>query len=335
MDALERAWFPVSWSRDLGRKPRAVTVLDRRLVLFRGRNGVPAAIENRCPHRGVELSNGRAADGGIRCPYHGWLFNENGTCVEVPSRLSAERLPTIRIPSTRTYESGGAVWVTLSDEPHEDRPEPWQFPHHRAFYVDEEIDCDYIRVMENLVDASHAAFLHAGLLRGAPKTEVVARVRETERGVHIRTDGEKAAGSLLYKLLRRGADVVHTEEFVGPHIVKLVYVSGGSHSTSQFVAVPTSQTTTRLFARITLRIPGLTALAFPVVRTAIRRIIRQDIGIMAEMARGDQLFPGRRIASVRADTPSVWLGRAAGDFRKNGPRPAGAEQRDTTVSYKL
>jgi phenylpropionate dioxygenase-like ring-hydroxylating dioxygenase large terminal subunit len=335
METLERSWFPVAWSRDLRRKPQRCTVLDRQFVLFRTRDGSAAALENRCPHRGVELSTGRAVDGGLRCRYHGWLFDGSGRCTQVPSQLPAERTPNVRVPALRTHESDGAVWVTLAPEPYQPEPEPWQFPDHRAFLVDVEIDCDYVRVMENLVDASHAAFLHAGLLRGTPKTEVCAQVKQTPRGVHVRTDGEKARGSLLYRVAgQRGGDVLHTEEFVAPNIVKLVYVSGPAHSTSQFVVVPTAETRTRLFGRVTVRVPGLTAAVFPVVRAAIRRIIRQDVAIMEDMAATERLFPGRRTTSVRGDTPSVWLARAAEDFHKNGPHPVERPQ-STAVHYKL
>ena len=335
METLERSWFPVAWSRDLRRRPRRVTLLDRQFVVFRTRRGTPAVLENRCPHRGVDLSAGRVDHRGIRCRYHGWQFDETGRCTDVPSRLEAERTPNVRVPALPVHESAGAVWATLSAEPYRPEPEPWQFPDHRAFLVDVEIDCDYVRVMENLVDASHAAFLHRGLLRGMPKTEVQAQVEQTATGVHIRTDGETARGSLLYRLVaRRDADIVHTEDFVAPNIVKLVYISGPAHSTSQFVAVPMTESRTRLFGRVTVRMPGLTPVVFPVVQAAIRRIIRQDVSIMEDMAATERLFPGRRTTAVRADTPSVWLSRAADDFRKNGPVPLERAQ-TATVRYKL
>ena len=335
METLERSWFPVAWSRDLRRTPRRVTLLDRQFVAFRTRHGTPAVLENRCPHRGVELATGRVDDGGIRCRYHGWRYDTSGRCTDVPSRINAERTPNVSVPALTVHESGGAVWATLSAEPYRAEPEPWQFPDHRAFLVDVEIDCGYLRVMENLVDASHAAFLHPGLLRGMPKTEVHATVEQTPTGVHIRTDGEKARGSLLYRVAaRRDAEILHTEEFVAPNIVKLVYVSGPAHSTSQFVAVPMTESRTRLFGRVTARVPGLTPVVFPVVRAAISRIIRQDVAIMEDMAGTERVFPGRRTTAVRADTPSVWLVRAAEDFRKNGPQPLEHPQA-TAVSYKL
>jgi phenylpropionate dioxygenase-like ring-hydroxylating dioxygenase large terminal subunit len=339
MDPLEHAWMSAAWSRDLKKKPLPIEILGRRFMIYRGRDGKPVAIENRCPHRGVELANGWITDGGIRCPYHGWLFDAAGRCVDIPSRSAsqqADQLPDISVPALRVHESDGMVWVAFR-EPYQPEPEPWQFPRHRAFLVDVTIDCDYVRVMENLVDASHAAFLHAGLLRAMPKTEVAVQVDETERGVHIRTDGEKAQGSLLYRLSGgKGADVLHTEEFVEPNIVKLVYDVGSSHSSSQFVAVPVDEHRTRLFARVTARVPGFTAIAFPAVELAIRRIIKQDVAIMEDMARNERFFPGKMCTSVRADTPSIWLARAAEEFRKNGPRAgAGAESRSTTVGYKL
>lgn len=74
----------------------------------------------------------------------------------------------------------------------------------------------------------------------------------------------------------------------------------------------------------------------PVVRATIRRIIRQDVAIMENMTRTERLFPGRRINSVRADTPSIWLGRAAEEYRKNGPKPAtDGEPAAISVTYRL
>lgn len=339
MDHLKRCWMPAALSKDLKNKPRPITILGHRFVIYRGKKGVPAVLENRCPHRGVELTNGRVVEGGLRCPYHGWLFDRDGRCTDIPSRSAeqqGDRLPDISIAAPRVHESDGMVWVAL-EEPYQPEPEPWQYPDHRGFFIDEDIDCDYHRVMANLVDASHAAFLHAGLLRGMPKTEVVAHVKETDRGIHIKTDGEKAQGSFLYRLFgRKNADVIHTEEFVEPNIVKLIYFTGAAYSTSQFIAVPVEENRTRLFGRITAKVPGLTALAFPVVKATIKRIIKQDVAIMEDMARTERNFPGAKITSVRADTPSIWLTRAAEEFEKNGPRPSeNPEKRNTTVSYKL
>src|SRR5262245_16386898 len=68
-------WYPVLFGRDLGRKPRAVTLCGERLVLVRDRGRV-YALHNRCPHRGVPLSSGRRECAGtITCIYHGWTYD--------------------------------------------------------------------------------------------------------------------------------------------------------------------------------------------------------------------------------------------------------------------
>ncbi|MBT5886175.1 MAG: Rieske 2Fe-2S domain-containing protein, partial [Acidiferrobacteraceae bacterium] len=83
---LRRYWQPVALSEELvGERPlTAVTLLGERLVLFRDERGSLGLIDRQCPHRGADLCFGRLEDGGLRCPFHGWLFDTNGHCMEQP-----------------------------------------------------------------------------------------------------------------------------------------------------------------------------------------------------------------------------------------------------------
>src|SRR5688500_4550301 len=79
-----RWWYPACRSSDLGRTPVAISLMDTPLVVFRGADG-PAVFVDRCPHRNYPLSQGRiTADGTLECGYHGWRFDNCGTCVAVP-----------------------------------------------------------------------------------------------------------------------------------------------------------------------------------------------------------------------------------------------------------
>src|ERR1700761_5659403 len=87
---MRRYWQPVALAEELDAEtPIPVRVMGENLVLYRQPNGRPALMERRCPHRGMDLSYGRLEEGGLRCLYHGWLFNPNGQCLEQPNEPAA------------------------------------------------------------------------------------------------------------------------------------------------------------------------------------------------------------------------------------------------------
>src|SRR5437764_9845534 len=85
-ELLRRYWQPAALSEELpvGGAPIPVRLLGEDLVLFRDEQGRPGLLGLHCSHRGCDLSYGRLEDGGLRCVYHGWLYNVNGDCLEQP-----------------------------------------------------------------------------------------------------------------------------------------------------------------------------------------------------------------------------------------------------------
>ena len=105
-------WFPVAWSHEIERKPRACRLSGRPLVIYRTEEGSVVAFDDRCPHRHAPLSQGKLIEGALQCPYHGWSFDQAGQCVRIPASLaqeSIERAPPLT--SWRVYEGMGLVWV--------------------------------------------------------------------------------------------------------------------------------------------------------------------------------------------------------------------------------
>src|SRR5690606_21317765 len=84
---LRRYWQPVALAEELdGPRPvKAVRLLGQDLVLFRDDNGKLGLLDRDCPHRGADLAFGRLEDGGLRCAFHGWLFDVEGKCLETPA----------------------------------------------------------------------------------------------------------------------------------------------------------------------------------------------------------------------------------------------------------
>jgi phenylpropionate dioxygenase-like ring-hydroxylating dioxygenase large terminal subunit len=83
-ELLRRYWHPVGLSSEATERPRAVRMLGEDLILYRDRSGTPGLLTPRCCHRGTSLLYGKVEDEGIRCCYHGWLFDAHGLCLDQP-----------------------------------------------------------------------------------------------------------------------------------------------------------------------------------------------------------------------------------------------------------
>ena len=121
-ELLRRYWHPVGMSADAGATPRPVKILGEELILFRDGNRRPGLGYPRCCHRGTTLYYGKIESQGIRCCYHGWLFDVEGKCLEMP----AEPNPTgaqcqrVRQPWYPVEERYGLVFAYLG--PPEKKP---------------------------------------------------------------------------------------------------------------------------------------------------------------------------------------------------------------------
>ena len=120
---LRRYWMPVGTTAELYDIPQAVQVLGEELVLFRDGEGRPGLLGRACAHRGASLEYGDIEDTGIRCPYHGWLYDVSGNCLEQPSEKNGKEFcAKIRQISYPVRELGGLIFAYLG--PDRDNPPP-------------------------------------------------------------------------------------------------------------------------------------------------------------------------------------------------------------------
>ena len=95
-EMFRRYWLPVLRSDELPENdcpPVRVQILSERLIAFRDSDGQLGLIDEFCAHRGISLWFGRNEEGGLRCPYHGWKYDVNGNCTEIPSEPEESGLP--------------------------------------------------------------------------------------------------------------------------------------------------------------------------------------------------------------------------------------------------
>jgi phthalate 4,5-dioxygenase oxygenase subunit len=172
---MRRFWTPVMLESELGgpdSPPVRVKVLGESLVAFRDTDGRIGLLAAYCPHRRANLFWGRNEQSGLRCVYHGWKFDVDGRCVDLPNCPEGETLKhrvTTNAYPTQTH--AGIVWAYLG--PAQQQP---PFPNIEIFdlprdqYVVQKIECagNYLDHMEGDVDSSHTSILHSRLDGAAP-----------------------------------------------------------------------------------------------------------------------------------------------------------------------
>ncbi len=160
---LKRFWYPALSIQALKEGPQSFELLGQKIVLWLNETGEPIALEDRCPHRSVPLSNdGAVVNGTIRCGYHGWRFNAQGDCTLIPQSPDLVPSKRCRVESYRCTERYGYVWVCLGDPlaeiPH--IPEAFDPTYRMVLEYAEVWNCNTFRVTENALDISHVSFVH-------------------------------------------------------------------------------------------------------------------------------------------------------------------------------
>ncbi len=113
-ELLRRYWQPVCTSDELRDLPKKVKLLCKELVVFRDKRGRVGALEPHCSHRGTSLEWGRVEGEGLRCCYHGWLYDTRGQCIDMPRETEEfRRRMDVCHPAYPTTEYGGLVFVYM------------------------------------------------------------------------------------------------------------------------------------------------------------------------------------------------------------------------------
>jgi phenylpropionate dioxygenase-like ring-hydroxylating dioxygenase large terminal subunit len=176
--AFRRFWLPALLSEELPHPdcdPRRVQLLGEDFVAFRDSEGKVGLLNEYCPHRNASLALGRVEAGGIRCIYHGWKFAADGTVLDTPNLADPLFKHRFKACAYPVREAGGLVWVYLG--PKEQQPEfpKWPFfdvPDANRLAVYPVISCNYVQVMEGLIDSSHLSTLHTSPLKTTGGSEL-------------------------------------------------------------------------------------------------------------------------------------------------------------------
>ena len=158
-------WQPAALVDELaGERPvRAVKLLGQQFVLFKDAQGRYGLLDRDCPHRGADLAFGRLEHGGLRCSFHGWLFDVDGQCLETPAEPAGSPLcKNVKQRSYPVVEKGGILWAWLGEGAAPAFPDLDCFtaPDTYTFAFKGLIECNWLQALEVGIDPAHASFLH-------------------------------------------------------------------------------------------------------------------------------------------------------------------------------
>ena len=183
-------WQPALLTEELdGERPvKAIKLMCEELVVFRDEEGKYGVIGRHCAHRGADMCYGRVENGGIRCPFHGWLFDTNGNCLEQPAEPEGSLFHTkVKQRSYPCKERNGIIFAYLGVG------EPPAFPGLDCFLAPAEYcfsfkglwECNWLQALEVGIDPAHASFLHRFFEDDDPKDSYGKQFRDNAADTDI------------------------------------------------------------------------------------------------------------------------------------------------------
>ncbi len=165
-EVMRRYWVPALMSNEIPEPdcpPVRVQILGEKLVAFRDTAGRIGLVDEFCPHRLTSLFLGRNEEHGLRCVYHGWKYDVNGSCLDMMNEPEgSDYKDKIRTTAYPTYEVGGLVWAYMGPQPAPLLP-PWDLfvmPNAIRQIGISELACNWLQCHENTGDPTHSAYRH-------------------------------------------------------------------------------------------------------------------------------------------------------------------------------
>ncbi|MBM2810388.1 MAG: Rieske (2Fe-2S) protein [Chloroflexi bacterium] len=257
-ELLRRYWHPVAASAQLqGPGTRLVKLLGETLVLYRDQQDRLGLVGAHCAHRSAGLLYGVPEQEGLRCSYHGWMYDSSGQCIAQPFEQTVDPSSTyherIRIPAYPVQELGGVIFAYLGPSPAPLLPR-WDM------FLDDEvakdvgigiIPCNWLQVMENSADPQHSEWLHTHL-----DNYVAERVGHPEwvrrQLVHVDVGFDRSEYGITKRRQRGGVTKEHEMWALGhPLVFPLGEKAGNTTHTIFFMRVPVDDTHTMEFSYCT------------------------------------------------------------------------------------
>jgi len=192
---MRRYWIPALLSSELPTAdcpPVRVKLLGERLVAIRDTTGRIGLLDEFCAHRGTSLFLGRNEEGGLRCVYHGWKYDVEGKCVDMPCEMpETDFKDKIQLKSYPVEEFGGIVWAYMGSKektPSLPKLEWTRVPATHRHVGKTWEDCNWLQALEGGLDTAHISFLHQGLPPAARTSDRAKQYRVRSQAPKIEVE---------------------------------------------------------------------------------------------------------------------------------------------------
>ncbi len=299
LESLRGHWFVACLATEVVGRPLARTVLSVPIVLFRSAGKIVALVD-RCPHRNAALSQGRVTGGLIECPYHGWSFDGSGVCRRIPGMAGECEHRHQGAEAVGVIEREGLVWVNVSGATDASLELP---PNRHVALGDSRFDtflwaataqCALVDGLENLLDACHPHFAHAGLVRRAQKRRTVdVSVRRDTDGVEA-IYHENARPDGIIPRLMEGQRLSSVGRFFPPGTAQLEYRGpAGPRFLLTSMFTPCDERSVLIHSAIaTPRKIAPAWLKKMILRGVFGRVLRQDQDVLRQQQANIDRFGG-------------------------------------------
>lgn len=322
---LERFWHPVAFVDEVtDTSPHRVELLGRRWVLVRRPTGELGAFHDECPHRRASLATGCVVDGTLQCPYHGWRFAFDGSCVEIPA-TGGGRIPQRAnlYPAHAVQEHAGLIWIAV-DEPLVGLPEwpEWDQPDWDTWYLDRRNTTASAGLLtENFLDATHFAFVHRSTFGADSPSVGVTRMKRsgwTMEAGFDQTTWQPGLGAT-------SAEV--TTQLTGPFCVRITIAAPGGSRSFTFFLQPAAEHQTRLFLGVGASDTAGDAQLIEEESAFNDRVYDEDLAVLEEFADPRLPLDLRMEVHTSADSHLVEYRRLLGEVASR------AALRESTIKH--
>ncbi len=280
-------WYVACEEKEVPKdKPIQRMILNEWLVLFRTETNEITVLRDRCPHRNFKLSLGAVKNGTLRCPYHGWTFDKDGTVCEIPAE--GKNFKKISSRCAHKFESiiqDGFVYVRLERNEALDIA-PHRMPHYgdkgfKTIRLFNKFNNNVTNCAENYVDVPHTVFVHPDIFRVSKNEKIDATVIRKDGMVEVDYRNETDnLGWFSWFLNPSKAPIIHIDRFLAPNMTSVEYQFGKKSFFISSHCIPVTDTETHVYTDLTFNFGWLNFFAGPIVAYQGQAVIDQDIEVL-------------------------------------------------------
>ncbi len=329
---LKNGWYVIDKASEIKtNKLIRRQIMDIPLVCWRDDTGGVQVLIDRCIHRNAPLSEGRIVNNCLVCPYHGWTYNEEGSCVKIPSEgPHSERIPTQKVEKFPAKERYGLAWVWMGRDTPPDC-EPFEMPTMagkkgwKHYYMVTPFDNNVTDLVENFMDVPHTVYVHEGWFRERKQMCIKAEVERTKDSVLVTYDQPNDSIGAFGKLLNpKGLPMTHTDNFYMPNVTRVDYSFGEKSFIITSTCTPVAPFKSMVYTLISYNFGWLNPLGRFFMPWYTKKVINQDVWIMEKQGNNLKTFEGEKVyRSSQADTMHVYIeslrNHAMGNEAGNAP----------------